>query len=103
MRPQHAAYYANADIAEQAAFLLCGIAENQPFIDGNKRTALVVTLTFLELNGYLVDLTEEELFELMYQVADHLEVAEVAARVRPRLQPLALGSAGEGGFEPPIT
>ena len=88
MRPQHAAYYANADLAEQAASLLWGIAQNQPFIDGNKRTALVVTLTFLELNGYVVELTEDELFELMYQVAAHLDVAEVAARLRPRLQPV---------------
>jgi death-on-curing protein len=89
MRPQHAAYYANADLAEQAASLLWGIAENQPFIDGNKRTALVVTLTFLELNGYVIDLTEDELFNLMYQVAAHVDVAEVAARLRPRLQPVA--------------
>jgi len=39
-RPQHAAQQANADLAEQAATLLWGIAENQPFVDGNKRIAL---------------------------------------------------------------
>src|SRR5438552_17672465 len=43
MRPVHAAQYADADLAEQAATLIWGIAQNQAFIDGNKRLALVVT------------------------------------------------------------
>lgn len=34
------------------------IAENQPFVDGNKRTALV----FLDINGWLVADPEERLF-----------------------------------------
>ncbi len=63
-RPQHAAHYASADLATQAATLLWGIAEHQGFVDGNKRTALVVTLTFLALNGYVVDLSEDERVEL---------------------------------------
>ena len=53
-RPKNAAHYSDADLAEQAANLLWGIAENQPFVDGNKRLALVLTLTFLELNGFAV-------------------------------------------------
>jgi death-on-curing protein len=52
MRPIHAAHYAAADLAEQAASLIWGIAENQPFIDGNKPIALVVTLTFLEVRAF---------------------------------------------------
>ena len=87
-RPQNAAHYAGADLAEQAASLLWGIAENQPFIDGNKRTALVVTLTFLELNAYAVDLSEDERVELVTEVAAGLEVKDVAERLRVRLRPL---------------
>jgi len=34
------------------------IPENQPFVDGNKRTALV----FLDINGWLVADPEERLF-----------------------------------------
>jgi hypothetical protein len=41
------AQYESADLALQAATLAHGIAETQPFIDGNKRAALVVMLTFL--------------------------------------------------------
>lgn len=51
-RPQNIeAYEPDADIARLAASLAFGIAKNHPFIDGNKRTALVATRTFLVLNG----------------------------------------------------
>lgn len=50
--PESYAYYQGADISLQAAYLAHGIAETQPFIDGNKRVALVAMLLFLRLNGY---------------------------------------------------
>ena len=84
-RSKHAAGCADADIAEQAATLLWGIAENQPFVDGNKRIALVVTLTFLELNGCTVDLSEDERVELMYEIAEGLTVEGVTKRIRAHL------------------
>ncbi len=87
-RPQHAAQYAHADLAEQAATLLWGIAENQPFVDGNKRVALVVTLTFLEVNGHSIDLSEDERVGLMFEIADGVTVDDVAGRMRARLRPL---------------
>lgn len=54
-RPRSYAHYQDADLALQAAVLAHGIAESQPFFDGNKRLALVAMLTFLELNGYRVE------------------------------------------------
>ncbi len=39
------------------------IAENQPFIDGNKRTALAAALLFLDLN----EIEIEDLDGLLYQ------------------------------------
>jgi death on curing protein len=86
-RPIHAAHYANADLAEQAATLLWGIAENQPFVDGNKRIALVVMLTFLEVNGYILDMPEDERVKLMFEVAAGLEVRQVGDRLRPLIRP----------------
>lgn len=47
-RPQ-TGYY--ADLIEQAAALWESLAQNHPFIDGNKRTAFAVTYTFLAING----------------------------------------------------
>lgn len=38
-----------------------GIARNHPFVDGNKRTAAVVSETFLVLNGYRPDCGDVEL------------------------------------------
>jgi len=86
VRPRNDALYGGADIAAQAASLLWGIAEHQPFVDGNKRVALVVTLTFLEINGYRLDLTEAELVELMYRTAEGLTPAEIAVQLRRALQ-----------------
>lgn len=36
------------------------ISQNQPFLDGNKRTGYLAMLTFLTLNGYDLDQTEDE-------------------------------------------
>ena len=47
-RPQ-TGYY--TDLIEEAAALWESLAQNHPFIDGNKRTAFAVTYTFLAING----------------------------------------------------
>ena len=47
-RPQ-TGYY--ADLIEEAAALWDSLAQNHPFIDGNKRVAFAATYTFLEING----------------------------------------------------
>ena len=47
-RPQ-TGYY--ADLIEEAAALWESLAQNHPFVDGNKRVAFAVTYTFLEING----------------------------------------------------
>lgn len=59
-RPINYAHYDNADLALQGAVLAHGIAETQPFIDGNKRTALVAMLTFFELSGFTVDANDRD-------------------------------------------
>lgn len=54
---------------EMAAAYAFHIAENQPFVDGNKRTALATALVFLELNG--VDLRDPKgrLYQAMMDVS----------------------------------
>ncbi len=55
-RPQNLnAYGEDVDIGALAASYAFGIAKNHPFLDGNKRTALVVSVAFLNLNGYDFD------------------------------------------------
>jgi len=41
-------------VFSMAAAYAFHIAENQPFVDGNKRAALMAALVFLELNGVAV-------------------------------------------------
>lgn len=60
-RPQNLALCGEPDISELAASYAYGIARNHPFVDGNKRTAAVVSETFLMLNGGLLLATDAEL------------------------------------------
>jgi death on curing protein len=55
-------------IHEQAAAYLYHLAMNHPFIDGNKRTAFAVMLTFLNLNGYTLNASQEQAYNLVIQV-----------------------------------
>ena len=60
-RPQNLAAYGEPDAAALAAAYAYGIARNHPFVDGNKRTATVVSETFLVLNGFALGATDAEL------------------------------------------
>ena len=50
--------YEDANLATLAAAYGFGIARNHPFVDGNKRAALLAIVTFLGLNG--IDLIADE-------------------------------------------
>jgi len=81
-RPAAYAHYENADLALQAAALAHGIAEGQQFIDGNKRTALVAMLTFLEINGIGVTASERELADWILSFSSGATPEQVAQLIR---------------------
>ena len=56
-------------IPEKAAALAFFISENQPFLDGNKRTAAVAMITFLRLNSFELRANEDELYEAIMCLA----------------------------------
>lgn len=58
--PQNKLNYGEPDIADLAAAYAYGIARNHPLIDGNKRTALVASFSFLYLNGFKVTTSQAE-------------------------------------------
>jgi death-on-curing protein len=58
-----------ADLVEVAAAYLFYICKNHPFIDGNKRTALMAALMFLRLNGLKPKPDSEQWEQLMLDVA----------------------------------
>lgn len=86
-RPRTYAHYQDADLALQAAVLAHGIAEGQPFLDGNKRLALIAMLTFLDVNGYRVEATDPELADWIIALSDRLTPEALAERLRQRLSP----------------
>ena len=43
--------FAHEDIHAMAAAYAFHIAQNQPFVDGNKRTGLLAAIVFLDING----------------------------------------------------
>ena len=60
-RPQQLHAYGDAPgTMDMAAAYTVGIVRNHPFIDGNKRTAFVVGVLFLELIGHRFTATEED-------------------------------------------
>jgi len=59
----------NAEFALQSSVLAHGIAEGQPFLDGNQRLALVAMLTFLEANRRRVHATDPERAEWIIELA----------------------------------
>ena len=53
-------YESNTSLFQLASSYSFGLAKNHPFIDGNKRIALAVGGTFLEINGYSLNASEPE-------------------------------------------
>jgi death-on-curing family protein len=54
-----------------AAALLHSLVHDHPFHNGNKRTALVAMLVFLDENGFLLTCDQDSLFKLVLQLAQH--------------------------------
>lgn len=54
----------------KAARLGFSLIRNHPFVDGNKRIGILAMLTFLELNGIVIDCADEELVRIGLNVAD---------------------------------
>jgi death-on-curing protein len=61
-RPENLFCYSDQapSLAQLAASYAKGIVANHPFADGNKRTAFIVSVTFLKLNGLHLTATKEE-------------------------------------------
>lgn len=58
-------------VETSAAALLCALIHDHPFHNGNKRTALVSTLVFLDDNGLVLTCNEDQLFRFVLLVAKH--------------------------------
>ncbi|WP_068073002.1 type II toxin-antitoxin system death-on-curing family toxin [Novosphingobium lentum] len=87
-RPRNLALYGDPDAAALAAAYAFGIARNHPFVDGNKRTAAVVSETFLSLNGMVLTASDAELVVAMVALAaGELTEADIADWFREHAMP----------------
>ena len=87
-RPQNLLAYGQPtpDVAALAAAYAYGLARNHPFIDGNKRTALVAARTFLLLNGVNLVAGQDEKFLTFQRLAEgSLTEEELAGWIRQRI------------------
>jgi len=81
-RPRNIWAYAETPppLTTLAAAYAYGISANHAFLDGNKRAALVVSFTFLEVNGLEVTATQEEAYStILALAAGEISEAELAA------------------------
>ena len=62
--------FLHQNLFEMGAAYAFHIAENQPFLDGNKRTALVSALVFLDINGFEVLDEKMRLYDAMISIAN---------------------------------
>lgn len=70
-------------LAAKAAALMHSLACNHALVDGNKRLALLATVVFLRINGYALDLTDEQAFDLTMSVAaGQLDADGIQKRLR---------------------
>jgi death-on-curing protein len=62
--------FAHPDLFAMAAAYAYHIAQNQPFVDGNKRTGLLAAIVFLDLNGVEIADPEGRLYDAMIAIAE---------------------------------
>jgi len=68
-RPMNQFAYGEHTLARLAASYAFGISRNHPFLDGNKRTSLVVAELFLALNGFELTASDAESVTAFLQLA----------------------------------
>lgn len=87
-RPQNGYYNS---LAEEAAALMESLANNHPFIDGNKRIAFSATDTFLARNGFYLDVGALETYRFIISgLADsEFRFGRILAWINANVKPLS--------------
>ncbi|MCH9648278.1 MAG: type II toxin-antitoxin system death-on-curing family toxin [Deltaproteobacteria bacterium] len=90
---QRLAYDPTSDFASLAAAYGFGLTKNHGYNDGNKRIGFMAMYVFLSLNGLELEALEEEVVEIMLDVAaGDLSEEELAAWLRDKLEPRSKSS-----------
>ena len=83
-RPQ-SGYYLS--LSEQAGALLQSFCMNHPFVDGNKRVALLVTAVFLKMNGYSLKVSNQKIVQFIVNdvIQNKMEINEIASWIESKI------------------
>ena len=90
-RPQASAFGEDAypTLELKAAALMTSVARNHALLDGNKRFSWYLTLAFLKLNGFRVEMSQDAAFDFILAVAQgKLELDEAADTFARHLVPV---------------
>jgi death-on-curing protein len=91
-QPQKAIEYGEdkeKEIEYLAATYFFHVIKNHAFVDGNKRTGVLITTRFLEINGFLLEMNFNTLYQLALDVADSriTDKKEIATLLHTCLKP----------------
>ncbi|MCB0873335.1 MAG: type II toxin-antitoxin system death-on-curing family toxin [Thermoleophilia bacterium] len=80
--------WAYPDLAHQAAALAHSLVANHPLLDGNKRLALGAVIAMLGVNGRRLEMTNDEAYELIMEIATGRldDVDTIAARIEAAIR-----------------
>jgi death-on-curing protein len=88
--PKHHFAYERASLFRLAAVYGYGLCQNHPFVDGNKRVALIVVYAFLGLNGLQLNAPESEAYlQIDGVAAGKLSREELEAWIRASCVPMS--------------
>ena len=89
-RPQARDFGTDAypDVASKAAALLHSLILYHAFVDGNKRTAVLSTLVFLDLNGYTIRWEQNEALHFVLDLTTHqIDIEDAVTFLRSKMHP----------------
>lgn len=84
-RPRSSAFGEDAypTLSLKAAALLHSMTKNHALVDGNKRLAWLSTVVFCDLNGFAPRLTDDEAFQLVWDIASsEMSIELITERLR---------------------
>jgi death on curing protein len=83
-RPRSSAFGEDAypTLTVKAAALLHSVTNNHALLDGNKRLGWLCTVVICDLNGFAIDLSDDQAFQLVWDVASSsIDVPSIAGRL----------------------
>lgn len=88
--PQDHFAYGESDVFELAAIYAHALTQNHPFVDGKKRVAFTVAITFLERNGFRLSGPEHEAAQIVLDLSSQkADASTFAGWLRGNSHPVA--------------